>query len=440
MNKSGEKSKFNQFKTVFGFEFAGYVKNKVFIGITLFLIAAVVVLMFFPRVRDAFKGESEPETENGAGSEYVVGDADSDREGLPVMLLSKGENGELTDMIYTAFFTAFDEYDVRVYDGGTADTKRMISDGEAECAFVFDSKTEFTYYVENLSMYDMNSSVAESVLENVYKLTAMTENGISDEKAAEIMSTHVTCNTEKLGVDQMHNFIYTYVLIMVLYMAIILYGQMVSQSVASEKSSRAMELLITSADTTPMIFGKVLAACAAGFMQIALVLGGAFVSYNLNRSYWGSNELISSIFDIPAGLIGYMLVFFVLGFLVYAFLYGAVGSTASKTEDTKTTSMPITLLFVVGFMIVISSISGGVVDNTLMKVCSFIPFTSPMAMFARIAMSTVPAYEIAISVAILAASVAAIGYISSEIYRIGVLMYGKPPKLSEVLKSLKKSR
>ena len=96
-----------------------------------------------------------------------------------------------------------------------------------------------------------------------------------------------------------------------------------------------------------------------------------------------------------------MLVFFLLGFLIYAFLYGAISSTVSKLEDINTAVQPVTFLFIIGFMVVMFSMSSGSVDNILMQICSYIPFTSPMAMFTRIAMSTVPWYEIAISIGIL---------------------------------------
>jgi ABC-2 type transport system permease protein len=129
-----------------------------------------------------------------------------------------------------------------------------------------------------------------------------------------------------------------------------------------------------------------------------------------------------------------MLVFFVLGFLTYAFMFGAVGSTASKLEDINTSVMPITMLFVAGFVVVMTGIGSGDVETPLMKICSFIPFTSPMAMFTRIAMSTVPWYEIALSIAILVASTAGIGMLAARIYRVGVLLYGKPPKVGEILK------
>ncbi len=228
-------------------------------------------------------------------------------------------------------------------------------------------------------------------------------------------------------------------MIFALYMVIIMYGQMVAMNVATEKSSRAMELLITSAKPVSMMFGKVIASCIAGLIQLVAVFGSSLLCFNLNKEYWADNLVIASIFDMPVDLFVYMLIFFTLGFFIYAFLYGAIGSTASKLEDINTSVMPITLVFVIAFIIVIFSMSSGNVDSLLMKICSFVPFTSPMAMFTRVAMGSVPFYEIAISIVILICSVVGIGVISAKIYRVGVLLYGTTPKLGSILKAIKKS-
>ena len=129
-----------------------------------------------------------------------------------------------------------------------------------------------------------------------------------------------------------------------------------------------------------------------------------------------------------------------LGFLIYAFMFGAIGSTASKLEDINTSVMPITFLFIIAFMVVMFSMGSGSVDNLAMLVCSYIPFTSPMAMFTRICMSTVPWYEILISVSVLIASTLGIGVLAAKIYRVGVLLYGTPPKLGAILKTVFKKQ
>ena len=148
---------------------------------------------------------------------------------------------------------------------------------------------------------------------------------------------------------------------------------------------------------------------------------------------------IQGFFNIPVDLFVYMLVFFALGFLVYAFLYAAVGSTASKMEDINTSVLPITFLFIIAFMIVVFAMAGGNVDTTLMKICSYIPFISPMAMFTRICMSTVAWYEIAISIAVLIGSTVGIGFLSAKIYRVGVLLYGRKPTIVSIFKEIRKA-
>ena len=253
------------------------------------------------------------------------------------------------------------------------------------------------------------------------------------------MSIQIESKVESLGKNQMQNFFYTYIMIFALYMVILLYGQMVASNVATEKSSRAMELLVTSADPVSMMFGKVIASCLAGLVQLIVIFGSSLLCFHANRAYWGEDGMMASFFNIPLDLVGYMLLFFVLGFFIYAFLYGAVGSTVSKLEDINTAVMPITMLFIAGFFVVIFSMASGSVDTTLVKVCSFIPFTAPMAMFTRIAMSTVPAWEIALSVLILAGSVVGVGVLAAKIYRIGVLLYGTRPKPGAILKALRRA-
>lgn len=411
----------HQFNTILKFELKYYFKNKVFVGITVFLLIVIAGVMFFPRFMQAMDVQSNTATEE-----------------KPVMLVAVAES-DTAQTVQTAFAQAFTEYDVQTTQESTEAIKASIASGKAECAFWIQSPTQYTYYVHNLSIYDSNTATADGVLQTIYRLQAMQTGGLSEQAAQQILSAQITHDTESLGKDQTQNFFYTYIMTFALYMLIMLYGQMVATNVATEKSSRAMELLVTSAKPTSMMFGKVIASCLAGLFQLAAVFGCGFLFYNANKTYWGENATVQSLFDIPADLLGYMFIFFILGFFVYAFLYGAIGSTASKLEDINTSVMPLTMLFVAAFMIVIFSMFGGSVDNTLMKVCSFVPFTSPIAMFTRIAMSNVPVYEIWISIAILAFSVFGIGVLSAKIYRVGVLLYGTPPKISAILKAVRNS-
>ena len=408
----------NQFKKILKFELVGYLKNKLFVGITLFFVIAIILGMNIPKVLSEIDIDEVTESE------------------IKTMLIYS-EDTELINTVRDYFAEAFPQYDVQASAEGEEYIKQQITEGSAECAFILEDASSYVYYVNNLSMYDTNTEIAAATLAELCKLNAMIEGGLTPEEAGAVLSVTVSGTTETLGKDQMQNFFYTYIMIFALYTVILLYGQMVATNVAAEKSSRAMELLITSANPTSMMFGKVLASCIAGFSQLVLIFGTAILFYNFNKEDF-TNPILASLFDIPVELFVYMIVFFILGFLIYAFMFGAVGSTASKLEDINTSVMPITFSFVAALMVVVFSMSSGTVDNTLMIICSYFPLTSPMAMFTRIAMSTVEWYEIAISIVILVGSTACIGLLSAKIYRVGVLLYGTPPKIGTLIKTVLK--
>lgn len=410
-----------QFGKILKFELTYYLKNKIFIGTTLLLVLVIAAVMCWPMYSGLFQKDEK-----------------TDPADLPVMLVAS-QPGEDAALIENAFRQAFPGYVVRVSDAEDEELREAVISGEAGCAFVLESDDAFTYYVNNLSMYDTNAVTAQSAMQRLYQTRALLASGMSPQDASAVMDVSIRATVTSLGKNQADNFFYTYVMIFALYMVIMLYGQMVATNVATEKSSRAMEVLITSARPTSMMFGKVLASCLAGFIQIAAVFGSALVLYHINRDYWAGNPLVQSLFNIPPELFAYMLIFFVLGFLIYAFLFGALGSTATKLEDINTSTMPLILLFVAAFIVSMMGMSSGNVDSTLMKVCSFVPFTSPMAMFTRIAMSTVPMHEILLSIAILAVSSAGIGVLAAKIYRVGVLLYGTTPKLGAILKAIRKA-
>lgn len=407
-----------QFKKILSFEMKNYFGNKLFMGITIFIVVLIAGVLFFPRIM-GFVGNGDPNSS-----------AD-----LPVMLIVSNKI-EDAEQLKEAFSPAFSDYTVNVSEDGIDDVKEQIMDGKVDCAFYIDDLTSFTYYVNNLSIDDTNELIATEVLRNMYRISAMVAGGFSLESAVAIQTISIDSKTESLGKNQVHNFFYTYIMIFALYLVILLYGQMVATSVASEKSSRAMELLITSAEPSSMMFGKVIAACLAGLTQLAAIFGSTLFFYRINMDYWQDNLIVESLFGMPADLFGYLMVFFILGFLIYAFLYGAIGSIVSKLEDINTSVMPITILFVGSFLVVILSMVNVGVDTALMKISSFIPFISPMAMFTRIAMSTVTDVEIFVSIGILLVSVVGIGVLAARIYKVGVMLYGTPPKFGSLIKSL----
>lgn len=406
-----------QFGKILAFELKNFFKNKIFLGSTLLLVVLIAAVLFFPRLADGL---------------HIGAGADSNNQG--VMLVQADDPA-----LIQAFTAAFPDYDVESADGDGQTLRDAIVNGEAVCAFRLTSPTAYIYYVNNLSMYDTNPAVANALLQQQAQRNAMADAGMDAAEIQSAMSVAIDSTVEHLGVDQGQNFYYTYVMIFALYMVILLYGQMVATNVATEKSSRAMELLITSAKPVSMMFGKVLASCLAGLLQLVAIFGAALLCFHVNAGYWDGNQMVKAFFDIPTSIFVYMLVFFVLGFLLYAFLFGAIGSTVSKLEDINTAVMPLTFLFIIALIVVVVGMVSGDVNSPMMVVCAYVPFTSPMAMFTRIAMGGVAWWESALSIGLLVISVVGIGVLSAKIYRVGVLLYGTTPKFRTVLKSVWKA-
>lgn len=420
-----------QFGTIYKFELMSYLRNKIFIAITIIMVVIIAGVLSLPRIIEVI-GFSEENLEEEVDG-FIEGDP-LEKDGIIFIVDEVAKTQEEWNVTQEIFGNAIWDKEVEVGSCEREEIETKVAAGEYEGAIILHSSTEYTYIANDIGMYDSTEYIVQETMKQKYQLETMTSLGLTVEEASEIMNTEISGEVIMLGKNQMENFFYTYILIFGLYMAILLYGQFVATSVATEKSSRAMELLITSAKTNNLMFGKVLGAGTAGLIQIVAILGVAFIGYGLNQSYWVDNMLVQSIFGMPLSILVYTVIFFILGFTIYSFLYGAVGSLASKVEDINTSVMPITFLFIIAFFIVIGGMTSGNVDSPIMVFASYFPFTSPMAMFARIAMGNVSMTKIVISIILLIISTVAIGILSSKIYRLGVLMYGKPPKIRTVLK------
>ncbi len=413
-----------QFWTIFKFEFRNYAKNKAFLLVTILLVVASGVVLSIPRIQTMISPKNQP-----APSEKTV--------------IALSDQSEEDAHAAAAFFTAaMPDTEFKVTDQNEDDLKKAVDSGTYSSAVILKTLLHYTHIVKNVGLYDSFGDQFNAVLLAKYRGEKLVQLGLPQNEVQSLLAAGITYETVQTGSgkDQAQNFFYTYILIFALYMAILLYGQFVATSVATEKSSRAMELLITSTEPKNLMFGKVFGAGLAGLTQFVLIFGSSYLFYNLNKEYFGDVAIVQSIFNMPLPILLYTILFFVLGFFIYAFLYGALGSLVSRMEELSNTIMPVTMVFILAFFVVMFSMTSGNVDNVLMKVCSFIPLTSPMAMFVRIAMGEVAGWEVALSIAILILSVFAIGVFAAAIYRMGVLLYGKAPKPGEMLKMLKNSK
>lgn len=412
-----------QFFTIFKHELAQYFKNKVFVITTLILILAVSGFLFTPRIGEIINKSKNAESSEEKKSEVLV----------------KSDNANLEKLL-PAIAASFPQQNVKITNDSVDEIKKQIKEQSVEFAFVLSSDLKSYTYLANVSaLQDPNLNTMDNLLKTLYSHAYLKKHGLNDTQIAEVQNPNITHIIESISEDGTKNFWYAYVMVFVLYMVIMMFGQKVAMSVVTEKTSRAMEVLITSASPVALMFGKILASSVAGIFQITAIFGSAFISYNINKSYFETNAVINTLFNFPASLVGYLLIFFLLGFLIYSFLFGAMASTVSKIEDLSSVVMLIQIIFVAGFVVSTNAMTSGDVNSELMKGLSLFPLTSPMAMFTRIAMSEVPGLEILLSVALLILATILIGYIAAKIYRVGVLMYGTKPTLGKIIKAIREN-
>ena len=425
-----------QFRSVFRFELNGYFKSKPYIVVTVLLVAVLMVVLSFPNIEKLFAREETTAEPSAITQIDQLSAQSADGEALAVVNAS----GALSEHGLLLFANAMSGTKLSLAAADADTVKEQVENGDYSGAIIIQSPQEVTYIARNLELYDDTASRIYSAMTDAARYEKLSSLDITEAEAAAVLNPAVSISVENLGISQTETFFYTYVMLMALYMAIIFYGQIVATSIATEKGSRTMELLITSTRPNSLLFGKMLAAGCAGLIQFAAIFGSAVLFYHLNASAWAGNDIIASIFNMPLPIVGYVLLFFLLGFFLYAFMFGAIGSLVSRVEDVSSSMMPVMLIFVFAFIVVINAVASGNANSPLMVACSYIPFTSPMAMFARITMSGAPWYEVAISITILLATTVGIGMLSASIYRMGVLMYGKPPKLSELWKVVRAAR
>ena len=173
----------------------------------------------------------------------------------------------------------------------------------------------------------------------------------------------------------------------------------------------------------------------AGLVQAGAILGAVLISYRINSEVWGG--ALDMFFKIPGDVLLTFVFFGMGGYLFFAFLFGAMGALVSKTEDVSKSIGGLMMVIMVVYIFSLAQLTN--VEGPIIKVLSFLPFSSYSTMFARIAMGTVAGWEIALSVIILIASIFGAGLLGAKIYRMGTLRYGNPISLSTALKDLKKS-
>ncbi len=410
----------NNFFIILFHTYISKLKTKSFIVTTILTAAIMVGLTNMPRIIDFFN--------EGEENKKVAVIDESGQLFAPLQEQVKGVNKEITLARFEGSVTEAAE---QVEDGKfTAILQVELSEGNlpagtykamsmADTALAADLQTGLQQLKSVMASSQLN--LTEAQLSQLYEPVAFEKEALEKEAKTE----------EEL--NQARGLVY--VLLFVIYFSVIMYANMIAMEVATEKSSRVMEILISSVSPIKQMFAKILGIGLLSLTQLAVfLLAGYFsVKQNLASMEGGFFEFFG-FGEVPLGTIIYSVVFFILGYFLYATLAAFLGSLVSRIEDVQQMITPMTLLVVAGFMIAMFGLNQP--EAPFVTVTSFIPFFTPMLMFLRVGMLNIPLWETALSFAILIGTIIFLAIFGARVYRGGVLMYGKSNSFKDIKRAL----
>lgn len=229
-------------------------------------------------------------------------------------------------------------------------------------------------------------------------------------------------------------FIVTLAVVMVMYMTVLLYGINVMRSILEEKTSRIMEVMLSTATSREMMAGKILGVGAVGLTQVGIwsATAAAFAGYAVATS--GMIQQIKIAMN-PKLLI-YFIVFFLLGYFLYSTLCAAVGSMVNSEQEAQQMQFLVMMPMILAVIFITNIFTHP--NSSIAVFGSLFPFTAPLVMFSRVAMQPdTPISQIGLSIALMIGTIYAMVSLCGRIYRVGILMYGKKPNLPEIMKWIK---
>lgn len=378
--------------TVFNFEFLNAVRKKAFIISMAIMFLFTILFSFVPKLVAKFSsGDNKP---IGVYSD-----------------LSYIDEAALADS-YESEFVKYDDPDKM-----EADLKKNDLD-----AAILIKGDQRKLIMKSSSMGAMNKyeNLAQ-IATNIEKQKELSDMGVDSAITDKFLESNYY-EPVSLEADGAKNFWLVYIALFVLYFLIMMFSNQVAMSIAREKSDRTMELLITAAKPSDLICGKVAAYGLVGVISLLVLYGGMIIGTKFGgETAMDIVESLNLTQLIKVDQIIVTFVFFILGYVLYLFMMAAAASLVSKIEDVNTAIQPLTMIFVISFFV---SYFGMMNPGIVLKVASFVPFSSPFAMIARYGVETVPVIEVIISAAILFVSTVLIAKFSIKVYKLGSFNYG----------------
>ncbi len=403
---------------VFAFELKSILSKKSIIVTTAIIAILLLVATTIPTVLSMFdNGEENPiptDKISLMGSGIVI------------------ENDSVTLSELEMFFN-----DIEIYDS-ISEVRKALTDEKISQAYIITSPTAFTTIVINRDLYSNASYPIQNALTQLQIQRNLLAMDLDPIQVSQAYNVTIDINEEVIGKDASDSFLIAYVLMFAVYMLVIMYGSMVSTSVAREKDNRTMELLITSTKPDALIIGKVLANGLAGVLQFGCILMVGALGIFLNRANYPTELLSIVLGGLQWDSMMVFLIFTFFGYLLYLFIYASLGSLVSKVEDVTSSVAPITLLFIASY--VIATLGLQMPEITVVKIGSFIPFTAILAMPVRFFLTAVSWFELTVSLLLMSLTAWLFARISIDIYRLGSLNYGNKMSFVKALQLIRQDR
>jgi ABC-2 type transport system permease protein len=322
-------------------------------------------------------------------------------------------------------------------DAQRGNAKDAILKGELD-AYVFlpidvlvSSRAE--YFAKNVADFDSIRAVDRAV-ESALIERRLTTEGIDP---AKLKTLTKPLDLKRLRVsesgaqeDRGASFLFSMLMMMMIYMGVMLWGQAVMTGVIEEKTNRVVEVIASSTSPQNLLFGKLLGVGSAGLLQFGAWIATAVILSVVSGSFAFLSGM--QMPEINPWVIVAFPVFFLLGFFLYAALYAAIGSAVNSTQEAQNLVLPVMMPIIIA--IVCWPVVMRAPESTLSTVLSLIPFMTPILMFLRMTLLMPPLWQILLSIALTATTIAGVIWVAGRIYRVGILMYGKPPNFPELVR------
>jgi len=348
--------------------------------------------------------------------------------GSGIVILNDAVTAEELDLFFV---------DVEIFDS-ESDVRKALSNEKISQAFIITSPTSLTTIVINRDLYSNASYPLQNALTQLQIQRNLIELELDPIKVSQAYNVNITLSEEVIGKDASDSFLIAYVLMFAVYMLVIMYGAMVSTSVAREKDNRTMELLITSTKPDALIIGKVFANGLAGVMQFGFITIVGVLGIWINRANYPAEILSMVLGGLRWDSMMVFLIFTFFGYLLYLFIYASLGSLVSKMEDVSSSVGPITLLFIASY--IVATLGLQMPEIMIVKIGSYVPFTAILTMPVRYFLTSVSWIELAISLALMIFTAWLFAQISIDIYRLGSLNYGNKMSFVKALKLIREDK